>query len=130
MVGPAPLIAEARALRRLMHRSAPLNNQRTAAIFLPRAMPRAWSKSLRAAIRGRWEQVCAALGRDLPGFTRSPSQGGSSVWLTCPAGIDGRALYEAAGATALLFEPGDPFFPRPAARPSFRLACRRSGRTH
>ncbi|MFX9038892.1 aminotransferase class I/II-fold pyridoxal phosphate-dependent enzyme, partial [Acinetobacter baumannii] len=61
MVGPAPLITEARALRRLMHRSAPLNNQRTAAIFLAEGHAQGLVKSLRAAIRGRWEQVCAAL---------------------------------------------------------------------
>lgn len=121
MVGPAPLIAEARALRRLMHRSAPLNNQRTAAIFLAEGHAQGLVKSLRAAIRGRWEQVCTALARDMPDFVRSPAQGGSSVWLTCPPGIDGRTLYEAASRDGVLFEPGDPFFHDPPAQASFRL---------
>ena len=36
MVGPKPLIREARALRRLMLRHPPANNQRAVALFLPR----------------------------------------------------------------------------------------------
>ena len=65
IVGGAELIAEARAMRRLMHRSAPLNNQRTAALLLAnghydstvRLVRQTLSYRWRAAA-GRWTGIC------------------------------------------------------------------------
>ena len=55
MVGPKKLIAEARALRRLMVRHAPNNNQRTAALFLSLGHHDTLIRRLHRAYRTRWE---------------------------------------------------------------------------
>ena len=110
MVAPEPVVREARALRRLMHRCAPLNNQRTAAIFLAEGHCQGLTRTLRNALRERWEAVCAATAADLPDFHRSQSSGGSSIWLRCPTDIDPQALLAEARRHGVLFEPGDPFF--------------------
>lgn len=110
LVAPEPLVTEARWLRRLVHRSAPLNNQRTAAIFLAEGHYRTLVRKLSAAHAERWYRVMEHLPDLLPGFrTPEPCHGGSSVWLECPEGIDGRALIAAALAEGVLFESGDPF---------------------
>jgi GntR family transcriptional regulator/MocR family aminotransferase len=122
MVGPAPLIAEARALRRLMHRSVPLNNQRTAALFLAEGHYQMLLRKLGDALRSRWDIAAREVARHLPGFQRSPSTGGSSLWLCCPPGIDGPAFFAAARARGVLVEPGEAFFATPGAgRQHFRL---------
>lgn len=121
MVAPVPVIREARALRRLMHRSAPLNNQRTAAIFLAEGHCQGLVRSLRQALKERWEVICAAVAVALPDFRRSPSIGGSSIWLTCPADIQPAALLAKARERGVLFEPGEPFFAQPPAEQHFRL---------
>lgn len=108
LVAPAPLIAEARTLRRLMHRSAPLNNQRTAAIFLAEGHYLGLVKSLRASLAERWACLAQCLDASLPDFARSTTSG-SSAWLCCPADIDGRELLVRAAARGVLIESGDPF---------------------
>jgi len=122
MVGPAPLIAEARALRRLMHRSVPLNNQRTAALFIAEGHYQALLRKLGEVLTGRWEIATRAVERNLPGFQRSPSTGGSSLWMSCPPGMDGPAFFAAARARGVLVEPGETFFATPGVgRQHFRL---------
>jgi GntR family transcriptional regulator/MocR family aminotransferase len=110
MVGPPPLIAEARAARRLMHRNVPLNNQRTAALFVAEGHYHALRRRLRDASRARWEAAVEALTRRLPEFWRSPSTSGSSLWLRCPPGISGPALFAEAKRRGVLLEPGEIFF--------------------
>jgi GntR family transcriptional regulator/MocR family aminotransferase len=122
MVGPAPLIAEARALRRLMHRSVPLNNQRAAALFLAEGQYGALLNRLGDALRTRRDVAVRALDRHLPGFVRSPATTGSALWLRCPDGIAGPALLAEARSRGVLLEPGEPFFATPGAgRDFFRL---------
>jgi len=121
MVAPAAVIREARALRRLMHRSAPLNNQRTTAIFLAEGHCQGLVRTLRNALKDRWEAICAAVAVELPDFQRSPSVGGSSIWLTCPPDIDPKALLEKAAQRGVLFEPGDPFYAAPPGSGHLRL---------
>lgn len=121
MVADAALIEEARWLRRLIHRSAPLNNQRIAAIFLAEGHYLTLLKQLREALARRFERVVSTCERHLPGFSRTPSLGGSSVWLRCPDGVDGRRLLQAAAARGVLFESGDPFVPVEEAGRFIRL---------
>lgn len=121
MVADAQLIEEARWLRRLIHRSAPLNNQRTAAIFLAEGHYLALLRQMRGALSERFDKVVAGIGRHLPGFVRSPNTGGSSIWLECPPGLDGHALLAAAAARGVLAEDGDPFVPEDQAGRFIRL---------
>ncbi len=66
MVGPKELIAEARALRRLMVRHAPNNNQRTAALFLSLGHHDTLIRRLHRAYRTRWEIMGKALEQHFP----------------------------------------------------------------
>ena len=68
MVGPKKLIAEARALRRLMVRHAPNNNQRTAALFLSLGHHDTLIRRLHRAYRTRWEIMGAGARTALPCF--------------------------------------------------------------
>lgn len=121
LVGPAPLIAEARALRRLMHRSAPLNNQRTAAIFIEGGHYQGLVRALRGALADRWAEAAAACDRHLSGFRRGPGTGGSSIWLELPEDLDARTLIPAAAQAGVLVESGDPFMARGAEGRFIRL---------
>jgi GntR family transcriptional regulator/MocR family aminotransferase len=110
IVGPAELIREARALRRLMLRHPPANNQRAAALFLSLGHYDALIRRLTHVLKDRAEAASSALARHLPDFVHTRNSGGSSYWITGPETLDGRALAEAAKARGILIEPGDVFF--------------------
>lgn len=110
MVAPPEVVQEARWLRRLMHRSVPLNNQRAAAIFLAEGHYLALVRKLRKVHAERWYRVMEHIDTLMPGFkVPDPCQGGASVWLECPEGVDGRDLIREAMDEGVLFESGDPF---------------------
>ncbi|WP_102226814.1 aminotransferase-like domain-containing protein [Acidimangrovimonas sediminis] len=116
MVADAALIEEARWLRRLMHRSCPLNNQRTAAIFLAEGHYLQLIRNLQDALERRFERAAKGVTRHLPKLRLGPGVG-SSLWLECAPGLDGRALLAAAARRGVLIESGDPFVaPRDAGR--------------
>lgn len=106
MVGPKKLIAEARALRRLMVRHAPNNNQRTAALFLSLGHHDTLIRRLHRAYRTRWEIMGKALEQHFPASSRLPSFGGTSFWVKGPADLDSEVLAKAAAAKSILIEPG------------------------
>ncbi len=106
LVGPKALVAEARALRRLMVRHAPNNNQRTAALFLSLGHHDTLIRRLHRAYRDRWEIMGAALQKYLPNASRIPSFGGTSFWVKGPARLDSEVLGRAATAKGILIEPG------------------------
>jgi GntR family transcriptional regulator/MocR family aminotransferase len=114
IVGPAELIKETRALRRLMIRHPAANNQRTAALFLLLGHHEALMRRLAYIHRERSAALQRALGRHLPDFAFSASDGGSSYWLTGPPWLDARDLAERAQDRGVLIEPGDIFFGGPA----------------
>ena len=106
MVGPPELIEEARALRRLMVRHAPNNNQRTAALFLKLGHHDALINRLHRIYRERWQTMGEALQTHMPDSSRIPSFGGTSYWVWGPADLDSEQLTEAAAARGVLIEPG------------------------
>ena len=106
LVGPKKLVAEARALRRLMVRHAPNNNQRTAALFLSLGHHDTLIRRLHRAYRTRWEIMGAALQHYMPDASRIPSFGGTSFWVKGPEGLDSEVLGKAAAAKGILIEPG------------------------
>lgn len=113
MVGPREFIAQARALRRLMVRHAPNNNQRTAALFLSLGHHDALIRKLHRAYRTRWEMMGEALQAHLPDAARIPSFGGTSFWVKGPEGLDSDALAGTARTRGLLLEPGRIYFGGP-----------------
>ena len=122
MVGPRELIDEARALRRLMVRHAPNNNQRTAALFLSLGHHDTLIRRLHRAYRARWEIMGAALEAHMPDSSSYPSFGGTSFWVRGAEGMDCDILAERARAEGILIEPGKIYFgARPRPRNYFRL---------
>lgn len=123
LVAPKELVAEARALRRLMVRHAPNNNQRTAALFLSLGHHDTLIRRLHRAYRTRWEIMGEALKQFMPDASRVPSFGGTSFWVKGPAHLDSDALGKVAAAKGILIEPGRiAFGGADAPRNYYRLA--------
>ena len=122
LVGPAPLIKEARALRRLMLRHAPNNNQRTAALFLSLGHHDSLVHRLQRAYRERWKVMGEALQRHLPGWSSAPTFGGTSYWVSGPPGLDADDLADKGEDEGVIIEPGRVAYAGPG-RPAnhFRL---------
>jgi GntR family transcriptional regulator/MocR family aminotransferase len=122
MVGPAPFIREARALRRLMLRHPPANNQRTVALFLADGHHDALLRRLSQIYKDRWKAMGDALTRHLPECRWQQSLGATAFWVDGPAGLDARALEAAAAKQGILIERGDWHFQaEDAPRRFFRL---------
>lgn len=109
MVGDAELIKELRWMRRLMHRSAPLNNQRLAAIFMAEGHYAALIRQLHGALERRFARAVTYCDQHLPGFKRAPAEGGASLWLELPEGIEAKVLRQHAMTRDVLTEDGDAF---------------------
>jgi GntR family transcriptional regulator/MocR family aminotransferase len=106
LVGPKPFVEEARALRRLMVRHAPNNNQRTAALFLSLGHHDTLIRRLHKAYRMRWEIMGAALQAHLPATARIPTFGGTSFWVEGPRSLDSEMLAKQAAAQGIVIESG------------------------
>ncbi|PSJ41371.1 2-aminoadipate aminotransferase [Zobellella endophytica] len=122
LVGPAELIREARALRRLILRHPAANNQRSVALFLERGYHDALIMNIAKAYEERWQEMGAALNDYLPSASRQPSFGGSCYWVRGPEGLDSRILRKEAADRGILIEPGDiHFLQEPVPLNYFRL---------
>ena len=122
IVAPAAVIQEARALRRLMIRHPPFNNQRAAALFLSFGHHEALVTRLSKILAERSETLRGALARHLPDFAIAPGTGGSSLWLQGSTEFDATEISRRAHDKGLLFEPGSVFFgDRHHGRAHFRL---------
>jgi GntR family transcriptional regulator/MocR family aminotransferase len=113
MVGPKDLIAEARALRRLMFRHPPGNNQRVLALFLSLGHHDAVVARLHRTYSARSRVMRTALDRHFPGWSQTPGFGGTSYWLRGPEALDSRVLAAAALEVGVVIEPGDIYFADP-----------------
>ncbi|MFO1059863.1 MAG: PLP-dependent aminotransferase family protein [Dongiaceae bacterium] len=100
LVAPAPVIAAARALRRLMVRQPPANNQRAVALFLSLGHHDALLQRMRHVMAARAEILAAAIARHLPGFACRGGLGGSSYWLAGPPSLDATVWPSARGRPA------------------------------
>ena len=110
LVGSAPFIAEARALRAAVLRHPPGHVQRTAAYFLGLGHYDALIRRVSRALADRrqvMERAIAAQGLKIAG---TGTHGGSSVWMAAPEGTDTAALAHRLQAASVLIEPGAPFF--------------------
>jgi GntR family transcriptional regulator/MocR family aminotransferase len=122
IVGPEPVVRELRALRRLMLRHPPVNNQRAAALFLGLGHYKSHLWRVGQALQERGAILEAALQRHLDGFSWTRAPGASSFWLAAPQGLDASLLAQRAQSRGVLVETGDIFFMRPTpARRFLRL---------
>ncbi len=123
LVGPAPFIREARALRATVLRHPPGQMQRTVAYFLSLGHYDALVRRMSRAYHARRKVLDVALKKHGLAVAGRGTYGGSSVWLRCPAGMDASALAESLRKDGVLIEPGAPFFAGDAPpRAYFRLA--------
>jgi GntR family transcriptional regulator / MocR family aminotransferase len=122
IVASRHLIAELRALRRLMIRHPTAFIQRSFALFLSLGHYDSLIRRLTVAHRERADILMASIGKHLPDTTCVPITGGSSCWVSGPAWLDARALALKAADLGVLIEPGDVYFTS-ATRPlnHFRL---------
>jgi GntR family transcriptional regulator/MocR family aminotransferase len=122
MVAPPDFIREARALRRLMVRHPPANNQRTIALFLARGSHDALLRRLTQVYKERWALLGAALDRHLPQCTYRHGHGGTAFWISGPPRLDAVTLAARAREEGIIIEPGDvDFLAEPPPRNHFRL---------
>ncbi len=110
VVAPAELIIELRALRRLMMRHVPTNNQQTAASFIAHGHHDAFVRRLNIAYRERARALHAALGEHAPTLKPVVAQGGSALWVTAPRRLDTALLARQLYQKSVVLEPGDVFF--------------------
>lgn len=123
LVGAAPMIAKARELRAIMLRHPAGHLQRITAYFLAYGHYDAHIVRLRQVFRDRRAALVEALQRAphlrIAGAAR---QGGSSIWIRGPEGLDSDALGTRLRAESVLIEPGAAFFETPRLPcPYFRL---------
>lgn len=110
IVGSKEIIKEAIALRRLMVRHPPANNQRSVALFIKRGYFDALAAKLLKEYELRWRAMADALAKHLPESSRPPTFGGSSYWVAGPKHLDARKLQTLALQHSLIIEPGDIHF--------------------
>ena len=113
IVAEQPLIAELRALRRLMYRHTSTLDQRAMAIFLAEGHFDAHIRRQRASLSKKWQIVMSATARLLPECDVTMTTGGSAIWLTLPKGMSAADVAEHAAKAGLLVEPGDVHYLRP-----------------
>jgi GntR family transcriptional regulator / MocR family aminotransferase len=110
VVAPAELIRELRALRRLVMRHVPTNNQQVAAAFIAHGHQEAFVRRLNLAYRDRCAALRAALAQHAPMLAPTAAHGGSALWTTAPRGIDTCELAARLYRQGVVVEPGDVFF--------------------
>lgn len=123
LVGPAPFIREARALRASVLRHPPGHIQRTVTYFLSRGHYDALVRRMSRAFHERRTTIDAAVQDHGLTVAGSGSFGGSSLWMRAPDHIDTRDLAQRLQAKSVLIEPGHSFFAGDAPPQNFyRLA--------
>jgi len=110
------VIAKMRALRRLIHRHPPGNNQRALSMFIERGYYRAFLRRAQAVVAERQDTMAAALTRHFPSADWRHCDGASTFWLKIPDGVGGRALAASAAARGVLVESGTRYFHKDPGR--------------
>lgn len=113
MVGPREFIRQARALRRLMYRHPPGNNQRTIAHFLALGHHDSALLRLTRTFKRRWQVMDRALGSHTPLSSLAPTFGGSAFWVRLPEHVRARELERLAAARGIVINAGDHYFADP-----------------
>ena len=122
LVGPKEFIEQARALRRIMMRYMPANNQHIIALFIKRGYHDALIHRMHREYKQRWKIMEKAINKHLSGLVTYTSVGGSSFWLKGQRWLDADELQMSAAKAGVLIESGRAFFmKKPAYNKHFRL---------
>ena len=121
MVGPQQLITEARALRRLMLRHPPSNNQNAVAHFLALGHHDSLVHRIATSYRQRWQALDQALTEFMPQSSRAPAFGGSAFWVKLPQGTNADVVQQEASEIGILVVSGNPYYMNPDCEPYLRI---------
>jgi len=111
MVADAHFIKQARKLLQLQVLHTPLNNQRTAALFIKMGHYDAFLSQLHHEFEKRWVALRRAVNYYLlPYVAVSPSQGGTALWIKVPEDMDPHFLIKQAAANGILIEATDAYY--------------------
>jgi GntR family transcriptional regulator/MocR family aminotransferase len=110
LVGPAPFIKEARALRASVLRHPPGHIQRTAAYFLSLGHYDALIKRMSKHYEERYLEMEKSLNKCDLKIAGKAQHGGSSFWVEIPEQVSSIRLAEDLLKKDVVIEPGDPFF--------------------
>ena len=110
IVAPSDLIRELRALRRLMMRHVPTNNQQAAASFIAHGHHEAFVRRLNVAYRDRSRALDAALHAHAPMLAPMAAKGGSALWVAAPSELNTSDLAQRLYEQGVVVEPGEVFF--------------------
>ena len=110
LVGPAPFIREARALRALVLRHPPGHIQRTVSYFLSLGHYDAFVRRMSRTYHERRKVMDAALAAEGIRMSGTGANGGSSIWVALPPEGNATTLARDLQAHSVLVEPGAPFF--------------------
>jgi GntR family transcriptional regulator / MocR family aminotransferase len=110
LVGPAPFIREARALRATVLRHPPGHIQRTTSYYLSLGHYDALIRRMSRAYHERRQVLQTALQDCGLKVAGQGTSGGSSIWVRTPDGTDTTALALNLREKGVLVEPGAPFF--------------------
>ncbi|UTW54635.1 PLP-dependent aminotransferase family protein [Kordiimonas sp. SCSIO 12610] len=110
LIGPKKFIQKARALRRLIMRHPPANNQRAIAYFLERGYYNRLLRNLTESNHKKWQLCYRLLQEKLPGWHILPTKSGSSFWLEGPKHFDTSKLMNLCMEDNALIETGDVHF--------------------
>ena len=110
IVAAPELIAELRALRRLMIRHPSTFIQRSLSLFISLGHNDAQLKRLGEAQKERSALVLQAMAEFAPQCSIAPLTGGGSCWVKLPAGVLAQDLAEVALDKGVLIETGEVFF--------------------
>lgn len=122
IVAPRELIRELRAIRHAMVRHPSAFLQHAYALFLSLGHHESHARRVNAAMQERLAVAAQALRAHLPEFEFAPPQGGASIWVRAPDGIDTGELALIARGHGVLIEAGAIFFAHPPYPcPYFRM---------
>ena len=119
MIGPEQMIAEARALRRLMLRHPPSNNQNAVAHFLALGHHDSLVHRIATSYKQRWQALDDALTEFMPESSRAPAFGGSAFWVKLPAGTDADDVQQLASDNGILVVSGNTYYLQPGSADAY-----------
>jgi GntR family transcriptional regulator/MocR family aminotransferase len=122
IVAPRALIRELRVIRHAMVRHPSAFLQHAYALFLSLGHHESHARRVNQAMQERLALAAHALRAHLPDFAFTLPQGGASIWVRAPDGVDAGELSLIARSHGVLIEAGDVFFGKPSYPcPFFRL---------
>lgn len=109
LVAPEGLITEARALRRLMLRHIPANNQRSVALFIALGHYHNMFTKIQRTNKERWGLINEIIKKE-PLLSCAPTPGGSTFWIKIPRSIDCQLLCQELLKKGVVVRPGHASF--------------------